>query len=667
MSRSVGAGRGASARVLRSVTTVVLAVGLVAGSSPLTTRAAQGDLDVSFGTGGVVETSAGNGRSAAHSIAVQNDGKIVAVGAASSGGFLIVRLNPDGTPDASFGTAGKVTSDVGLFGVANAVALQVDRRIVVAGTTAPGGYCCQIAVARYNPDGSLDTGFDGDGKLTTYVGGITSAYGVAVDADGRIVVIGSTYNPIGPSGVLVVRYNANGSLDTGFGVGGKVITDLGGSSSTGEAVALRSDGMIIVAGAGGPSSDFAVLRYTASGALDPTFGSAGVVLTDFGGFDAAHDVALDSVGRIVAAGRGHERFAVARYSADGAPDLSFGIAGKVTTQFYAENIEEARAVAIQADGKIIAGGAAFHNYSRDFAIARYMPDGTLDPSFGVAGEVTTHLGDRVQDAIEDLALQADGMILAAGDRQYCTSPCGFVVARYLGDRIDLTPPAISVDQTPNANANGWNNTAVAVTWHTEDPESGISTTVGCEPTAISQETSLTTLVCSATNGAGLKASLSHDVRIDLTAPIVAYTNNLGAYEIDDVITIVCSASDALSGVANSDCADISGPAYGFDLGSNNVTAWAIDRADNRTDVSTSFTVAVTYGSLCGLSRQFETSQDVADSMCDQLLAAAAADARGDVSAKTGILKGYVALVRAQAGKSITSIEADLLMRFVSAL
>ena len=134
----------------------------------------------------------------------------------------------------------------------HAVALAADGKILVAGSAAPGGFCCQFALARYNTNGSLDTSFDGDGRVTTF-GGLSSASALAIQADGKIVVAGSTYNPVGTSGVAIARYNLDGSLDISFGTLGKVIFGFGGCCDDAAAIALQADGRIVVAGGRGPS------------------------------------------------------------------------------------------------------------------------------------------------------------------------------------------------------------------------------------------------------------------------------------------------------------------------------------------------------------------------------------------------------------------------------
>jgi uncharacterized delta-60 repeat protein len=340
-----------------------------AGLLVLAARAAPGDLDLGFGTAGRVVTDFGPGSNSAAAVAIQADGKIVVVGGSGSGDFALARYGTDGALDATFGTAGKVTTDFGPGASgASAVAIQPDGKIVAAGSTAPLGFCCQFALARYDEDGNLDTSFGSGGMVTTAFSGNSGASAVVIQADGKIVAAGHTFDPF-VSAFAIARYDADGNLDTSFGSGGRVTTDLGGSDGAAD-LAILGDGRILAVGGGGPGNDFALVLYTTGGSPDPSFGTAGKVTTDFGGFDAAAGVAIQADGKIVLAGRGSERFALARYDTNGGLDPSFGDDGKVATQFTGDNIESANAIAIQANGKIVAAGPR----SRDSPSSSRSPD-----------------------------------------------------------------------------------------------------------------------------------------------------------------------------------------------------------------------------------------------------------------------------------------------------
>ena len=229
-----------------------------------------------------------------------------------------------------------------------------------------------------------------------------------------------------------VRAAANpGDLDPTFGTGGMVITSFG-TSSVANAVAVQTDGKIVAAGRTGGLSGvhFAVIRYNEDGSLDGTFGTGGEVTTSFGGTnDEALAVALQANGKIIAVGytnAGAYRFALARYNGDGSLDGSFGTAGQVTTSFGGFDL--AGPVALQDDGKIVAAGVA----SGRFALARYETDGSLDPTFGTAGQVTTSFGGTYDEA-SSVALQGDGKIVAAGSTENGVGSAQFALARYDSD------------------------------------------------------------------------------------------------------------------------------------------------------------------------------------------------------------------------------------------
>ncbi|MBI4285757.1 MAG: hypothetical protein HY670_07670 [Chloroflexi bacterium] len=199
-------------------------------------------------------------------MAIQSDGRIVAAGygnplAQDNSDFALARYNSDGTLDITFDNDGKVTTDFGSTDYGYSVAIQSDGKFVVAGYS--GGYpSADFALARYNNDGSLDTSFDTDGKVTTNFGGWDLGQSVAIQSDGGIVAAGHTQSASFALDFALARYNANGSLDSAFGIGGKVTTDFGGGPDAGHSVAIQSDGKIVVAGSGGGGTgDFAVARY----------------------------------------------------------------------------------------------------------------------------------------------------------------------------------------------------------------------------------------------------------------------------------------------------------------------------------------------------------------------------------------------------------------------
>lgn len=419
-------------------------------------QAAPGDLDTTFNGTGLVTTDFGPYESYGNDVAVQADGKIVVVGSEGSYGrssgfdFAVARYNPDGTLDSTFGGGtGKVTTGFGYEDFGRSVAIQADGKIVVAGYADSSSSAHNFGLVRYNPDGSVDPTFGGGtGEATADLGGNDLAESVAFQADGKIVVSGmSTATNNGSYGFGLARFNTDGSLDTTFGGGtGKVITDFGPNFDPGNSVAVQADGRIVVAGSTG--DDFALARYNTDGSLDPTFGGGtGTVTTNLGGTDHGCDMALQPDGKIVVSGGADNDFAVVRYNTDGSLDLTFGGGtGAVITDFGYD--DQSFDVALQPDGKIVAVGIG----GGSFEVARFNPDGSLDPSFGGgSGKVRTNFGNSV-DYAWGVAVQSDGKIVAVGQSySYSTGRYRFAVARYEGTVPDTTPPVIaSVTATPDS-------------------------------------------------------------------------------------------------------------------------------------------------------------------------------------------------------------------------
>ena len=265
------------------------------------------------------------------------------------------------------------------------------------------------------------------GKITTGVGAgnSASASALALQPDGRIVVAGFLNNNF-----ALVRYTPDASLDLTFGAGGGVITDVGGEDVA-HALALQPDGKIVVAGRSLASGHrgFALVRHNPDGSPDLSFGSAGTVTTDFADFVEGRAVALQPDGKIVLAGGpkplspANNTFAVARYNANGSLDLTFRAGGKVTTDMGGDDF--AAALALQPDGKIVVAGSTMVfddvNLVGSFALARYTPNGHIDLAFGAGGKVITNFGDDSLASARALALQSDSKIVVAGDLTTATT------------------------------------------------------------------------------------------------------------------------------------------------------------------------------------------------------------------------------------------------------
>jgi uncharacterized delta-60 repeat protein len=464
---------------LRRVSVLVLLLALPWRLPVPTIYAAPGELDITFDADGIVTTSVGtNGRAIGRAVALQADGKIVAVGHALIGpdsqtynqDFAVVRYNPDGSLDASFGIGGVVTTAIsnGADDVAYSVAVQADGKIVAVGWTLtnPNTSEKDFAVVRYNSDGSLDTTFDGDGIAVTQISGKTDeARSVVLQSDDKIVVAGQGGTGINTD-FAVARYNPDGSLDASFDGDGIATTSIG-TLDVGESAALQADGKIVVAGVGDVGAfqlDVAVVRYNPDGSLDTTFDGDGIVTTAIGSStDEARSVALQTDGRIVAAGYRQAGSvadsAVVRYNPDGSLDPTFSGDGIVVTptdpaSFVTDRFD---AIAIQENGKIVAAGSVEAGVGGVGKVVRYNPDGSLDntgnPSWGIGGIVTsdaTFLGA--------IAIQADGNVVVAGSKNFGSGSFPdfrFVVARYLGDEptpVNRPPVVTTRDITVGADA-----------------------------------------------------------------------------------------------------------------------------------------------------------------------------------------------------------------------
>jgi uncharacterized delta-60 repeat protein/uncharacterized repeat protein (TIGR01451 family) len=397
----------------------------------------------------------------------------------------------------SVGAAGVRTTDIqGTDDGGYAMVLQPDGRIVVGGYAvdlANGDK--EFALVRYNYDGSLDTSFGGGtGKVVTDFNGTSDrVWGVALQTDGKIVAVGETVSLVfpGTNDIAVARYNTNGTLDTSFGGTGKVTTDHGaGASNAAYAIAISGTN-IIVAGyeAVSGNNDFMVARYTTAGVLDATFGTLGVTTTGFSGFnDVARAVALDSTGRIVLGGYANngsdDDFAVARYTAAGVLDSGFVAgAGKAAVNiFNPGSADQAFALAVnQGNDAIVLAGSAYNNGTgnKDFALVRYSSAGALQ------GTVTTDFGNSpdVAQALVITGAGANAKVVAAGFSRNSTSSDDFALARYNADGTPDTTFDGDGKLTMRINNADERAYGVAQQFDGKLVAAGFSTVVGSNPVA----------------------------------------------------------------------------------------------------------------------------------------------------------------------------------------
>ncbi|MCX5922125.1 MAG: delta-60 repeat domain-containing protein [Candidatus Dependentiae bacterium] len=425
-------------------------------------------LDITFNPSGTppgTVTTPIDSISVANGVAVQPDGKIVIAGfAVNMGGdslFALARYNTNGTLDTSFGVAGiaRTSFGVGSNSSISAVVLQPDGKIVAAGTANVSG-TTYFGLARYNSNGTLDTSFNPSGTIpgtvTIFIADVSEGQAVALQADGKIVVAGFTITiPAVVSYGALARYNSDGTLDASFGIGGK-ITMLIDTGTRFFDVALQTDGKIVAAGfsvlAG--VTYIALTRYNANGTLDTTsFGTGtGIVTTLIGTRAAASGIALQADGKIVVSGNatvtGIIQSALARYNSDGTLDTNFNPSGTplgtVTTPVGTTS--QATKIALQTDGKIVAAGQATITGITQFLLARYTSDGTLDATFSPsgmpAGIITTIFDTSTNGKAQSLAIQVDGKIVVAG-QTLIEGAYRFAIARY-GILSSLIESALTV-------------------------------------------------------------------------------------------------------------------------------------------------------------------------------------------------------------------------------
>ena len=372
-----------------------------------------------------------------HSIALQSDNKIVVAGTATdtsgefgAGDIVVERYDTQGYRDHSFGYLGKVaiSHSYGKEEGANALAIQNDGKILVGGSfkDGSGNNYHQFLLLRLDINGSLDTTFADNGKAVLPFAKDAIIQDIVLLSNGQIIVIGggtdSTF-----SDFTLARYNTDGTLDTYFGTDGKILTDLNTHNDWAYQAQVQNDGKIILAGySTNPDKsykkDFALARYSADGVLDTTFGENldGKVTTTLSSNDnIIYDIALQSDNKIVVAGEvvndaGHRVIALARYDTNGSIDESFGTLGVVTDDIDTEGYSGARSVAVEADDKILIGNYSYHHGK---SLLRYNTNGSKDTSF-TSGTTTPY---------NDILIDTDGKILTAG-----TKSGDFALQRYQG-------------------------------------------------------------------------------------------------------------------------------------------------------------------------------------------------------------------------------------------
>ncbi len=434
---------------------VALLLMLLCGAFSQSGVAVAADLDPAFGTGGKVLTGIGVGLSeTAQKVLIQPDGKIVVAGHVriyqqppnpNSSDPFVARFNADGSPDMTFGLGGSSIVNLGTVDCyLNDAALQADGKIVAVGSYGfhSSGNNADYLIMRFNSNGTLDNSFDNDGFIIKGFGtNNDGAYGVVVQPDGKIVVGGASIVSFNTTVSAILRYNADGTPDTSFGVNGDGISVI---YNNGMKKLLRQpDGKLLTLAFNNAGINGRVTRLEQNGTLDFSFGSGGVALYNYSGGipNEVYDFALQPDGKFILAGVQNQpgqfdNFMMTRYNADGSPDTLFGTSGSVFTSFTPVSRDVAVTILVQPDGRIVLAGSSltFSPQRNNFGLARYTSNGAL------LGKATTDFSQRV-DFITSIALQADGKILAVGTSHNTFSPTNtlpteldIAMARY----VDIT-------------------------------------------------------------------------------------------------------------------------------------------------------------------------------------------------------------------------------------
>ncbi|AWA30015.1 hypothetical protein HYN48_07950 [Flavobacterium magnum] len=361
--------------------------------------------------------------------------------------FLFATMNAQFTLDQNFGIGGKVTTPFGAgtaIDIIYALAVQPDGKIIAAGESIIGdnGF---FALARFTADGVLDSTFGDNGKiLLPYGGEHHGANCMLLQTDGKIVIGGKQENN-SSTDFAIFRCNPDGSPDNTFGVNGLVVTDFGGDDGVSD-IKLLPDGKIFAAGIG--DRDFALARYNVDGTLDTTFGENGTIKINFGmnnaadySNDSASNLSILPDGKLLLAGTTDMEnipeawhFGIVKLNADGTPDAGFGVNGIVTTDFG--SIELGERISIRPNGNILVSGVYYYNgfNNSKIALAEYLPDGSLNPAFGIDGKVISDCGTNYSIIFfRDAELQNDGKLLVTAVAQPQSGERGFFTTRYLPD------------------------------------------------------------------------------------------------------------------------------------------------------------------------------------------------------------------------------------------
>ncbi len=364
-----------------------------------------GQLDTSFDGDGIARIDLGGVNEWATTLLIEPNGRIIVAGGAEAA-FAVARLLPSGQLDTGFSGDGLLVRQLNYSDTAYGLTRQSDGKILVVGTSLVTQAYPQtnydMSVMRLTVHGGIDTTFGFSG--ITYANFVASNFsrdqgsGIAVQADGKILISGSAYGGFRQY-TGVARFMADGTLDNSFGIEGRVRVSVGNDVTGGQVIPLADGGILV-------SNYRSVLALDSNGNLNPDFGTGGIAWAN----GTVGGMARQSDGAILLAGAFQRGFAVKRLLADGTPDDSFS-KDSVALLVMGLSLDVANHSALQSDGKIIVAGSN----SQGFAIARYLPNGTLDSSFSGDGLLELNFGDEFYDsAATAIAAQSDGRIIVTG-------------------------------------------------------------------------------------------------------------------------------------------------------------------------------------------------------------------------------------------------------------
>lgn len=394
-----------------------------------------GSLDATFNGNGKILTSISTGTDEAQDVAIQADGKIVVAGYSSNGtnfDYVVVRYNTDGTLDNTFGASGKLVLNISNYDMAYAVAINTDGKIYVAGITGATSFYGggNFGVVRLNPNGTTDTTFGTNGVATVTFPGTDYFTNMKLQSDGKILLCG--YNVVDVTGnysdFSIARLNADGTIDFDFSNDGKNTVNFN-SDDRARVMQVDAMGNIYLGGTG--SSNICIVKLFSDGSIDTSYGTNGKVNTRYNTQSSnLNDMILLDNGSIVFTGYLYSteyEMLVGKLDSTGAFDTSFGTNGATVTDVDNNSEDTAYSLVIQPDDKIIISGRSYTSGSYYFAILRYTNSGLLDNTFSNDGKVLTAFGTSWCMGLAS-ALQSDGKLVVTGS--YGSFNEDFATARY---------------------------------------------------------------------------------------------------------------------------------------------------------------------------------------------------------------------------------------------